>query len=343
MAPVVEKRPASTPSCSALLVKVVADAMAELGVNLPLALRAADVRLESLNPSQRLPLGKYDDLWRFAIKHDPDPMFGIKVAARMRPELFDAIGYYIKLSPTLGESAQRLVHYSRAISDAFVCDLAINGDMAVFEFEPLMGLSSPIQSIDFALASTGIMGRIQSGVHDLTASEVRFAYARPAHAERLREAFGAPVVFGATTNALVFARRFLDLPSPHFDPALCDILERQARLWLNGAGTTDSLLNQVQEVIEQRLPDGSVGARDVAAVLAMSERTLRRRLSEVGASYQGVLDEVRFRLARRYLRTTTMDVAEIAYNLGFSDASGFTRAFKRWSGVTAMEFRRSSI
>jgi len=102
----------------------------------------------------------------------------------------------------------------------------------------------------------------------------------------------------------------------------------------------DAFVERVQGAIGAALAAGGVTASDVAGRLAVSEATLRRRLREVGLSYQTLLDEIRYQLAERYLRQTDMDVAEVAFSLGFADPSSFGRAFKRWSGLTPLEFRR---
>lgn len=290
-------------------------------------------------PDLRVPLSQYVELWTAACRDRPDPMLGIRIAQATRLEAFDALGYYIKVAPTLGEALQRLSRHCGVLSDAMTCLVDVRDGRLTVELESLVGINCPTASADFALASAaGAIARLV-GV-PARPSEVRLAYPKPAHANALCEHFGAPVVFGANAHGLVFDAALWDQPCVDSDPVLGRVLARQVRSWASATGPGESLLNQVQNAIETRLPDGAIGAKDVASDLAMSERTLRRRLSEAGASYQGVLDEVRFRLARRYLRTTSMDIGEIAHQLGFSDASGFTRAFRRWAGGTAMEFRR---
>lgn len=323
-----------------MLANAVADAMATAGVTHVPSVRDLDPGGVP-TPELRIPLSQYADLWAAAYRERPEPMLGVELASHVSLEAFDALGYFVKVAPTLGDSLRRLARHCGILSDGATCRLETDVERARFEIESLVGLQCPSHSVDFMLALLAATIARQVG-HAVTLLEVRFGYAKPAHAAQLAEFFRAPLVFGAPAHGLVFDARLLASPCPARDPQLSKVLERQVRMWVTASGPADSLLYQVQQAIESRLPDSSIGARDVASDLAMSERTLRRRLSEAGASYQGVLDEVRFRLARRHLRTTSMDIGEIAHQLGFSDASGFTRAFRRWAGGTAMEFRRRS-
>jgi AraC-like DNA-binding protein len=95
--------------------------------------------------------------------------------------------------------------------------------------------------------------------------------------------------------------------------------------------------------IIDHLPDGEPSRRDVAAELAMSERTLARRLSDRDYTFSALVDEVRGQLAKEYLRQSRFSVTDVAFLLGFSDQSNFARAFKRWTDESPTEFRARSV
>ena len=92
------------------------------------------------------------------------------------------------------------------------------------------------------------------------------------------------------------------------------------------------IVAQVRSRIRDSLPAGTPTQAEVARVLALSARTLHRRLEEAGTSFTALLDETRRALAEEYLRRTDFSVAEVAYLLGFAEASSFNRAFRRWTG-----------
>jgi AraC-like DNA-binding protein len=89
------------------------------------------------------------------------------------------------------------------------------------------------------------------------------------------------------------------------------------------------------------LPLGTLTADAVAAQFSMSNRTLRRRLQQEATSYQEILDDVRAELASYYLTNEKRRIDEIAFLLGFSDPSAFTKAFRRWTGETPADFARA--
>jgi AraC-like DNA-binding protein len=103
--------------------------------------------------------------------------------------------------------------------------------------------------------------------------------------------------------------------------------------------TESPLKVQVENAIAALLPHGPVRHDVVAAELAMSPRTLTRRLAAEGSSFAGILKEVRVALAKRYIADRTLPISQIAWLLGYSEVSAFTRAFHHWTGQVPSEAR----
>src|SRR3954453_4336812 len=100
----------------------------------------------------------------------------------------------------------------------------------------------------------------------------------------------------------------------------------------------DSLRSAVERLLAQLLPHAKASASNVARQLAMSTRTLSRRLYDEGVTFVEILEQTRAALARRYLAERDLPVAEIAWLLGYSEVSSFNHAFKRWTGMTPRQF-----
>jgi AraC-like DNA-binding protein len=133
-------------------------------------------------------------------------------------------------------------------------------------------------------------------------------------------------------------RAMMGMPFPDESIARGGILESSAVL-----GIPENLEGLVQLQIEALLPEGALHIDTVADSLAMSRRSLQRRLARRGFSYSDLLSDTRANMAVRRLRNSNESIAEIAFTLGYGDASNFTRAFRHKTGSTPSQFRRYTL
>jgi AraC-like DNA-binding protein len=155
------------------------------------------------------------------------------------------------------------------------------------------------------------------------------------------EAFlGAPVHPGAAQASLWLAPDLPERPVPSADPELARYF---ASILMRAAGfdaQEDPLLHRVRSAIRDALVRGSADAETVASALGLGQRTMQRRLAELGTRWADLLDSTRRTLAEGYLRDPTLGLAEIAWLLGYDEQTSFFRAFRRWHDRTPGEFRR---
>lgn len=167
--------------------------------------------------------------------------------------------------------------------------------------------------------------------------EVLFAHARPADVGPYRCFFRAPCRFDSDQTALRFAAKWLEHPIPSHNPValrtLGDQLQARARV---------ELVPRLQRAIRVSLATGISSRNEVAEMLLMHRRTLSRRLRAQGTTFQRVLDEVRFAVSCQLLDATHISITEIGGSLGYAEASAFTHAFRRWSGMTPAQRRKST-
>lgn len=125
------------------------------------------------------------------------------------------------------------------------------------------------------------------------------------------------------------------------DPEMAAMLEQtlQARLAQDAPAAAEKLSLQLALWLEEKLPDGEPALALAAQAFALSERSLQRRLGEEGLSWSRLLDNTRRALAERHLHTPGMSLTQLAFLLGFSDVSSFSRAFRKWFGVPASQLR----
>lgn len=160
-----------------------------------------------------------------------------------------------------------------------------------------------------------------------------------AHAVRYQSEFGIVPRFGATRTAVVLDTKRLDARMPQADHLAASLCEQQCRALLarrrSRAGYGETVRHHLLEH-----PAQPPALTTIAARLAMSPRSLRRRLDEEGTSYRALLDEVRQVLSEALLVTAGLSVDAVAERLGFAETASFIHAFKRWHGVTPGVYRR---
>jgi len=130
----------------------------------------------------------------------------------------------------------------------------------------------------------------------------------------------------------------LDARLPTGNPEVAAMTERMLEAQLAKLDRQDVVARLKARILDA-LPSGSPVEEDIARALAMSQRTLQRRLADAGTSFGGVLDATRRDLAFHHLSNPERQVSEIAYLLGFAEAASFNRAFRRWTGLSPSEYR----
>jgi AraC-like DNA-binding protein len=169
----------------------------------------------------------------------------------------------------------------------------------------------------------------------------RVSRPRPFCSARYEEILGCPVKF-CDEDAIAFRRADLSMRLISANQPLAAVLEQQtetALARLIGTGFVDKVRAVVQRVM--RVRDPSISA--IAGELAMSMRTLQRRLAEEGMRFNDLVDDIRRDTAERYLSSGRINTIEVAFLLGFADPNSFYRAFKRWTGTTPMLYRQQAL
>ena len=286
----------------------------------------------------RLPSTLVDRGFELACAQIDDPAFALRAASCWHPSNLGTLGYAWLSSGTLRTGLRRLVRYSRTLGTQASCRCVDEPQGLRFIFDPQRGATDVGYVIaDFWLALLLDLCRTNYGA-SLQPLAVSLRRPQPADSAPYRDFFGCAVDFGAAEDSFVLARDVVDAPLPTANQALAatfDVILAEQLAALDEA----DLATRCKGYLLQQLTSGTPAENDLASALGMSRRSLQRRLGELGASYQQLLDETRYGLARRYLDSATKNVTEIAFLLGFSEQSAFCRAFKRWSGRSPTAYR----
>lgn len=258
-----------------------------------------------------------------------DPNVGLHFASSLRSaRAFGVVGYLARATSTLDELLQQLTRFHALLGFAATrLDRHAQSVTLTLSFHPrLQGVRHGTEA---AMAALLIGFRTATGA-TVAPKAVRFEHAAPANTAEHVRVFGGPVFFGAKTYAIELPRDALGLPLRSRDRQLAKYLEGAAERRLEKEVPV-GLAGEVAFAIERGLPGSVSSLEDVAKSMAMSARTLQRRLSEEGRTFAEVVDEVRRRLARTWLDEGKSTKSEIAFRLGFQDPSALRRALKRWA------------
>ncbi|MFO0600222.1 MAG: AraC family transcriptional regulator ligand-binding domain-containing protein [Myxococcaceae bacterium] len=273
-----------------------------------------------------------------------DPHVGLQMAAWLPRGFYGVAEFLMRAGPTLRQSFENLIRFT--------------------------GILAPNQSFSFETGETesvyhhnsnprpGLLGR---HMHEYTSAVVVktlvvlapetkplrawFSHPRPAtlDLERLATALHTrEFSFDAPTSGFSVATAALDAPVVGGDAALYSFLEEHALSALAARPKSDDLVDKLRHHIRDALKQGEPNIERLATRLSMSGRTLQRRLSDLKTSFQEVLDQIRYDLARAYLKDARLDVSQIAYLLGYSELRAFDRAFRRWADKSPTEWRAAS-
>jgi AraC-like DNA-binding protein len=328
-------------SVSVTLVRTLVEEMARAGVDPRTYLEAAQLDPALLeDPNARLSEPQYDRLQELALDLTGDPALGVHMAERVNPSAFHVVGFLSGHCHTLRQAIEMFTRYRKLLSDATPPELAEDGDTAVLTLYFVAGGSPRSNRLraEFGVASITRTALLVLGVPQ-PPQLVEMPHPAPPYAAEVERVLGCPVRYDSDAIRLHFPRAWLDAARLHANPELMRLLEHQAERNLADLVTPRRLSARVRAAVL----DGHDGTRPTMTAMArrlgLSERSLRRRLAEENLTYNEVVEQALAEAARRMLEDPAVTIQEVADRLGFSEASAFHRAFKRWTGQTPRQFR----
>ncbi|MGQ7960079.1 AraC family transcriptional regulator [Pseudomonas sp. SP16.1] len=263
---------------------------------------------------------------------------GLELGRSLHVSSYGLLGYAALSAATFGDAWRLLLQYPALLGTYFDLQLRVEGGLAwVSAGDYRDAAELEVFNVEMCLASLKLIGDELLG-QPLPLARAEFSYAEPHYVERYGLSFACPLRFAAGRNAFAFPAELLARRLPLADPVThCEVVERCRRQ--NAEFTSrQAWLERVRQLLAAQLAEPP-GLENLAQQLHCSPRTLRRHLQELGTSYQGLLDELRFERAKTLLGQQGWPVYRIAEVLGFSETASFRHAFQRWSGVPPSRFR----
>jgi AraC-like DNA-binding protein len=294
-----------------------------------------------VNPKVMVADTDYYEFFADLARADPHGVaLPLRVGATMRCDEYGAFGLAWKSAPDLGGSCERASRYARVLTSVSTYE-AREAEEGVYMH---LHRDGDRNSLGLRLSNEATIASIAAISQEVSTTEFRalaiyFKHGAPGSSADHEHHFGCPVHFDAGMDALLISHETMKTPNRVGDPDIVKFFETHLEEELSKFDDDASLERRVRLQISQSLSQGIPAVSDIANHFGMSGRTLQRRLSDRGCSFQKLVDEARRELAERLLRETEYPLAEVAFLTGFSEQSAFNRAFKRWAGQTPRSFR----
>lgn len=323
----------------------------------------------ALEPIERFARGHqldYDHLCRVAGLPPPDPDPDAVVPATAMSALLEAVAaevsddslgfklglaapigvagtldYVVLNAPILRDALKNLVRFVRVSSTVPAVRFEETPDAGQLIWSTPEIIGPHTQLVDMAIGFT--ISRVRYAIVDPTVRlDLDLRRLAPVDEAAFIATATARVRFGRPHDRLSLPARALSLSIPRADPNLYRIIAREAERALQETVHASDITQRLMTVIAHRLTDGEPTIAEAASDLGTSSRTLQRELQAAGTSFRQVLETVRRNLAARYLKDTNLSLTEIAFLLGFSELSAFSRAATVWFGEAPRNYRRKA-
>jgi AraC-like DNA-binding protein len=261
---------------------------------------------------------------------------GLYAGQRLESADLDLLGLLLRSSHDMQAAHSYFRQYRAAAPDALDLDISEEGDLLAFR-RITPGIRPSRTLSEYFLARVSSLVRLLLGA--VEPLEVRLMHSKPSDIREHRRLLGERLLFAQSEDAIIFPASILTRPMLHCDPVAEAVLLRHFASLPDAGMAHADLVSCVRWAIQEELKHGRATMGEIAARLKLTERTLRRQLSELGVGFQQVLDEVRRDQAVRHLQASRYPVGELSLRLGFAGRAAFYRAFKRWTGMSLSEYR----
>lgn len=315
----------------------------KIGVDPENILMQAGISNSNLSNSyERIELEKFGILWNGVLLASNDPDFGLN---------FGISGYSItgggilasilKNCQTLEIAIEKLFRYHDLSGELSQFELVQQGSQISIIIKPFHpGINLHRHSAETILAALfSSLNELSGG--NITFLEIHFTHPRPENVTLHKEIFQTDLVFGKKLNKLIFEEEFLSQSIFLANDMLLENLQHLADKQINLIKSTNYWSNEVKRKLGEVLLNGDKPEIErLSSELNLSTRNLQSKLKNESSSYQLLLDEVRKDISLLYIEKPQITINDLAFLLAFSDQSAFSHSFKRWTGVSPMEFRK---
>jgi AraC-like DNA-binding protein len=308
------------------------------GANRAQLLARAGIRADDLeDQDNRIPMGNYVALMRSGQELAAEPALALLYGEAMDLSELSVVGLIARASDTMTEALAQLNRYGRLVVEVEGIGFENRFQMRK-DAEGLWLVDTRKNANEFPELTESTFARMICGSREFGdgsrpfVKAVRVTHPRPAHVEEYQRILHAPVTFDAHENSMLVDEVWQDFKVARASRYVFGIFSEHAERLLAELETARTVRGQVEAHAIPMLHTGELGVDVIAGKMGLSRQTLYRKLKAEGVTFEGLLDDLRHRMALHYLDGQKVSVNETAYLVGFSEPSAFSRAFKRWTG-----------
>jgi len=291
------------------------------------------------SPDVEIPLPQYMALWAL-VGREVSSSIGLQLGAGAQSSDWGAFGYAMRSAPSMQLVLRYFTRFFIVLAQGVQAEVIIDNRSVTIIYQVFDPLVADFrQESEYTLSAALAVLRELTKDPSLIPVKVDFEHDRMSRFELYDEVFGCPVLFGQPNNRIIFDRRLLDMPVLSADTRLFQALEPYLQRQRSVRAESE-LFSRMGAHIASYLDSGGANIESVARSMNMSVRTLQRRLSEQGLEFSQVVEDVRRSLAEDYVARSNHSFTHIALLLGYSEASSFSRAFRRWTQLTPLTYRQ---
>lgn len=318
------------------------------GLDAPGLFKQADVDPAVLkNPTQRIPALQEIKLWFLATQAMPScPHFGLNIPKHLFPNSFHSLPTAMQSSSSLRDALECLVRSMDLFNEALQLRLIYQQNTSFLRYDLPEGYRDLVADAEVDAAIATLTHTISGSVNQVIGMEfplfktVYLQRACPGDATHYQRFFGCKVLFKQAYDQIEIENWILDAQNPAANDELASMNEQMIKDYISKS-SQDVVLTKTLAIITRHLRNGDQPQQDqIASEMHMSLRQMQRRLQDAGESYSNLLKQVRHVLACEYLKDKTRPISRVSQDLGFTDQSNFTKAFKRWESMSPVEFRK---
>ncbi len=298
------------------------------------------ISIASMNEIQAVPADHFFALHEM-LDQTLGPGFSVRVGQQMKIEDYGVLGLSWRTCSKAGEIFERCERYFHLLSNTYVFKVEKEGERSkiyLFRDAHRRGLEL---SNEATFSATVVVLQAMTET-DMVPLSVSFKHGPPKDLKDYEKAFNCPILFNQSRNFMAYSTTDLEMRTAKADISINKFLVERVEEETRGIEVSAfKIVTDVQNLIKDALPSGIPSIIQIGEHMGMSSRTLTRRLSESSMTFRDLVRQTQEKIAIDLLKNTSNTVSEIAFQTGFSEQSAFSRAFKRWTEQSPLEYRNA--